>query len=1418
MTSDFSIEIVDDTNVPTSYCALFLTAIPVEFNAICEHLENIESVQHPKGNFYNIGKISFNGIEWKVCVGQTGPHNTAAAVDTERAIDYCKPHIAFFVGVAGGLKDVQLGDVVVSSKIYSYESAKIKEGYKPRFEIHTPPYPLRQLAEKLTKESGWIKRIKPNPPKTIPKVIVGPIVSGEKLLSDRESYEYKLIEQNCSDALAAEMEGFGFLEATYRNSLHALVFRGISDYCDKDKGKADEGGSQEIASAHASAFAIEFLASYSESRVQNKQETSSHHRPQEDPSTSHIERDPTEQTQYDPIDVPIQQKSSVTLNSTDSSEDTPNKQEIDEIKKLLDSYRPDKALIAIAHFKEKKWSIALNIEKYRVIGNEGLAEIQLTNYKKGGSCLIDALEYNPDDEKALANASYGYLLIAEFERAIKCTEKIIASNPNNTGAYSIYIQSKAHFDSIEKIISTIPESVKNTLDVASAIGQCYFNAGNFYEAAKWFEISVREANKDALFLKAMYASSILNKVKNNPRSLSGIQITAEMHQDLERSRAIFDEVIQSISDNISMQKAHFSWFIERGIVNRLMGLKSESSKDFNKAYVLNSTNPAAIYHKGLTDYEEGDPREAEIQSEKILWDESSEGALWLYLSSLRSQKKYDEGIVKISEFEQKSLSDDQKNLLYQFLITFYLDKGEQFYVNAESIAKTRYESDKNDILKLIQLLRTYQITKNLKDLEIIIEEIQSRDFSNIPDLQQIEIADIFYDVKHPLEASKIYSRLVDPSENTGLTQKLIASHFFSNNHKSALEYCKILHSRHGPQPYSSKIELAIYLEVGDLQEAKKICVQYLEKYPKDYEMKLNKAKVDFRANNISEVNSFLEVPYKLSELSYESGTKLASLFFAVSRFDDAIKVSYAVRNKFPDNPQAHLDYIQIILDVADRSSLLNKPEKVQLDTVVQLEDPFKVNTSYFICLEGSTDPLFITKLSPSTVLGGKIINASEGVKISFEAPVGENFVIVKNILSKYIFAFQESVNNFSQKFLGHPGIFKIPVGSGNDGHITKDDIQNLRTLVEKNQKNVDTLLNLYKKRRFTISGVAQALNRDIFTVSSIISQNNDTGILCCYQCTSQESEDAKRSLDGPVRLVIDPIALYTIYSDTKFGNLIVKKYGKLIISQSTVDLLRGSIINLTGISSQRHLSLTTIGDAITGYEITTEQIAAVKQHYEQFLSWVEQNCEIHPCYESLAIDPNKKQEYQSLFGQATLDSMLLASHENTLLYSDDGLVQGVAKELYNVKSVWSQILRIKIEIENKESTEILEETAIKLLQQHHFPPIINGLILFNAAKKARWDYGSPFTEVVQLLQDIRLAPAISVTTGAEFVIRLWIERIDSDSRNYLILIVLKAITQNREKTLLCRAFMACIQNSTELFDFEKTEIINLIIFYHDFLL
>jgi len=96
-----------------------LTALQLEFKAVRHYLTNVQSVLH-NGSRYEAGQ--FGDIE--ILIVEVGAGNTAAAAEATRAVEYFKPDTVVFVGVAGGIKDVVVGDVVVATKVYAYETGK----------------------------------------------------------------------------------------------------------------------------------------------------------------------------------------------------------------------------------------------------------------------------------------------------------------------------------------------------------------------------------------------------------------------------------------------------------------------------------------------------------------------------------------------------------------------------------------------------------------------------------------------------------------------------------------------------------------------------------------------------------------------------------------------------------------------------------------------------------------------------------------------------------------------------------------------------------------------------------------------------------------------------------------------------------------------------------------------------------------------------------------------------------------------------------------------------------------------------------------------------------------------------------------------------------------------------------------------
>jgi nucleoside phosphorylase len=238
-----------------SQSVVIVTALDLETRAVLRHLGpwTEETVD---GTVLYIGAFS----DWNVAVVEVGPGNVAVAALASRAIGHCKADVALFVGVAGGVKDVALGDVVVASKVYGYESGKdTSSGFLPRPDMQHSAHGLEQRARAMCKRKLWCNRLDRSINETDPQIFVGPIAAGEKVVASTRSATAKFLKKQYGDTLAVEMEGRGFLEAVHINSVLGTVIRGISDQL-SGKAVSDKAGWQRKAADAASAVAFEMLA------------------------------------------------------------------------------------------------------------------------------------------------------------------------------------------------------------------------------------------------------------------------------------------------------------------------------------------------------------------------------------------------------------------------------------------------------------------------------------------------------------------------------------------------------------------------------------------------------------------------------------------------------------------------------------------------------------------------------------------------------------------------------------------------------------------------------------------------------------------------------------------------------------------------------------------------------------------------------------------------------------------------------------------------------------------------------------------------------------------------------------------------------------------------------------------------------
>lgn len=244
------------------YCidALIVTALQLERHAVREHLDDLDT-RREGSIVVDVGRFGVDTAAIQVGIIECGPGNIDSAAFTTASVMKLQPKVVLMVGVAGGIKDLRIGDVVASSKIYWAEPGRSEnDQIKPRPDFGPVSAGLVQVARAVAADNTWQSRRRGNAANAqMPQAIVAPIVVGERVVASRESADARRIYGAFSDAVAIAMEDVGATRAAAVAGSDGLAIRAVSDLLD-DKASADASGSQPVAATNAAAFAFELLA------------------------------------------------------------------------------------------------------------------------------------------------------------------------------------------------------------------------------------------------------------------------------------------------------------------------------------------------------------------------------------------------------------------------------------------------------------------------------------------------------------------------------------------------------------------------------------------------------------------------------------------------------------------------------------------------------------------------------------------------------------------------------------------------------------------------------------------------------------------------------------------------------------------------------------------------------------------------------------------------------------------------------------------------------------------------------------------------------------------------------------------------------------------------------------------------------
>lgn len=1378
--------------------AVILTTHSDDYQAARAHLTDIEEETHPQGTVYELGQFSVPEQTWEVAIVEIENNNASAASEAERAINHFKPDVIFLVSAAVGIKDVSLGDIVVANKLYGYESGKAENEFHSRPDTQKPFYALRERAKVERRKPDWFSRALHGMIDLAPSVFLAPVASGEKELADEQTELLKFLRSKYDDTVAVEKVGFGFFKAVEANGrVPALavhwIFRSLTSSV-----VTIQPDAKNIALQNISAFIFEILAKYEIA---------------DSKTTQRIQGIISYGITQDALLSGIGQRVKTAVDSNSGNLTSERHKRIDNAQTLINQGQYNQAIEYLNGLKAELWYQLDDTLKYRLLANLGMAKLGFDEISDAAKIFIEALQYNREDDRAIAYAAMGYIFHKDFAKALTLIEEALEHNPANAFAYSLRIRVAPVTETIKSVLEQVPPEYHKSPDVLVALGEAALNRKLYDKAEEWWQ-SALEGNNDRSMdsVKAFLAVTLLKLVAKNYPLIAAGQLSEHQKHNLERAVKLLTEVLggEYINPN-DLSHLQFTALVNRASALRLLGRYDEAIYDIEVARKKDPDDHYLVKQRALLAHEKGNEEEAYSYVKQILASPQIPESSLLAANFLITLNRDEEAEEILDQFLQTNSFEDFNREAKHLKFDLLLGRGDS--QNAEIILQQVINEEPDSVFTLIQRIHWQSYIGSEETIPELVEQAKIALASKSYAPAQIFLADTLYSLNYYRDSADIYQQFVDKSLDTPLSRRLLKTYYLSGNYREALDLCEQLLNKYGPLDILSEVAADIYDNIGDLDNARHICEAYLTSFPENIVMQLRLAAVNYATGEYEKLDEFLDSKPDAKKLGLDHLKKLAQLYKVRNRIDSFLEAIYEMRHRFYDNGQVHAFY-----QISYLEATKIQPESQNLDAVqngcgVLLRNEF--NTEQWYIVEDRPDAIFSQhELNSSQPLYHALIGKNIGDKIiQSEDRFGHNSLFISAITDKYFAAGKQSFSVLEN----HTDIkdFRMVAVPMDEENIANGWVQKFIEGLQQYQDHFDLIKSEYIAGKFPFGAVAVLMNRNPLELWQILAFGTAPFIHAWSNFKYEGFEDALISLQRGGLVVIDPISLITLHY-LEVADDVVRILGEFGIAQSVIDLLNSMVETLQGLQREGFATFGVEEGQGIFQEVSSEQINQQKEFFERIINWVRGNCQVLPCYRALDVNKAERDKLAEYIGSAFIDTVLISGEPGRILYADDQWLRWYARADSGVIGVWTQAVLKYCFVQQNVNEFLYRKSALALASRGYTYTLIDAETLMEAVKLADWQSNPLYASALKALaneKNTNLNHVVSI--AADFLRQLYLETVMTeiqliDPRDVLVFELMKIITARYSAIDFLRQLIKEIQQRFIILPLQKQKVLELI--------